>query len=564
MSQKRPDNSSHNPLPSELIQAENVLAQLAGVFWPSDLMANPMVSRAIGQGFQTAEENPDVASRYRILVEQIPAVVFMAFLDKGFSEAYVSPQIEAMLGFTQEEWLRDPVRWYRQIHPEDKARWSTEASQILLTGEPLRSVYRVLSRDNRVIWFHCEVRMVRRADGRPWFLHGVGFDITELKQVEEALRQTSASLELRVAELRQEIVERTRAEDALSRSEETLRAIFEYAPDTMVVVDGNGHIERVNAQVERMFGYRQEELVGQKVEVLLPERFRHQHIKHRAVYSSDPHLRPMGMELELYGRRSDGSEFPVEIMLSPVSGEAGGFIIAVIRNITRRKNDETALREYADRQKELSRRLIEVQEAERRRIALELHDEIGQLLTGLKLTLETGTRGAEEDSRQSMTKARMLVNELMARTRKLSLDLRPATLDHLGLFSALLWLIKSYSSQTQVQVDFKHEGISGKRFLPGIETAAYRVVQEALTNVARHAEVNEAIVRIWADQDTLTVTVADQGVGFDPQAVLAAGNSNGVAGMRERVLLLGGHFAIASKPGEGTRLTADWNLEKKP
>ncbi len=563
MSQKRPDNSSNGPLPSELIQAENVLAQLAGVFWPTDLLTDPVARQIIGQSIQTPEEHPDVASRYRILVEQIPAVVFMAFLDKGFSEAYVSPQIEAMLGFTQEEWLRDPVRWYKQIHPEDKARWSVEASQILLTGEPLRSVYRVLARDGRVIWFHCEVRMVRRTDGRPWFIHGVGFDITELKQVEEALRQTSDSLELRVAELRQEIAERMRAEDALSRSEETLRAIFEYAPDTMVVVNGNGMIERSNAQVEGMFGYSQDELTGQPVELLLPERFRRQHIKHRAHYVADPHLRPMGMGLELFGRRKDGSEFPVEIMLSPVSDEAGGFIIAVIRDITRRKRDETALREYADRQKELSRRLIEVQEAERRRIALELHDEIGQLLTGLKLTLEMGVRGADEDSRQSMTKARMLVNELMGRARKLSLDLRPATLDHLGLLSALLWLIKSYSSQTQVVVDFKHEGVSGKRFLPEIEIAAYRIVQEALTNIARHAEVTEAIVRIWADQHTLTVSIADRGTGFDPQAVLAAGNSNGVAGMRERVMLLGGHFAIASKPGGGTRLTAEWNLEEK-
>jgi len=304
-------------------------------------------------------------------------------------------------------------------------------------------------------------------------------------------------------------------------------------------------------------------LAGQPVEVLLPDRFRRQHIKHRSNFLSDPHLRPMGMELELFGRRNDGSEFPVEIMLSPVGKEAGGFIIAVIRDITRRKRDEIALREYADRQKELSRRLLEVQEAERRRVALELHDEIGQVLTGLKLTLEMGARGADTEARQSVTRARMLVNDLMARTRKLSLDLRPATLDHLGLLSALLWLIKNYTSQTAVLVDFKHDGISGRRFLPDIETAAYRVVQEALTNVARHAGLTEAIVRIWADQDVLTVTVTDQGIGFDPQAILSTTGSSGIAGMRERVLLLGGHFAITSSPGKGTRLTAEWNLEGK-
>ena len=112
-------------------------------------------------------ELPDIEARYRTLVEQIPAVVFMAFLDKGIGEAYVSPQIEAMLGFSQEEWLNDPVRWYSQIHPDDKARWSLEAAQMFLTGEPLRSVYRVIARDGRVIWFHCEAKMVRRDDGQP-------------------------------------------------------------------------------------------------------------------------------------------------------------------------------------------------------------------------------------------------------------------------------------------------------------------------------------------------------------------------------------------------------------
>src|SRR6202007_2887040 len=131
----------------------------------------------------------------------------------------------------------------------------------------------------------------------------------------------------------------------------------------------------------------------------------------------------------------------------------------------------------------LSRRLIEVQEAERRRIALELHDEIGQLLTGLKLTLEIGARQPPGEARDSIAQAQTLVNELMARARKLSLDLRPATLDHLGLLSALPWHIKQYTAQTQVRVTFKQSGLEGRRFPSEIETAIYRIVQEALTNV---------------------------------------------------------------------------------
>ena len=110
---------------------------------------------------------PEVDARYRTLIEQIPAVVFMAYLDKGIGEAYVSPQIEEMLGFTQEEWLNDPVRWYQQIHPEDKARWSVEAAGLFMSGQPLKSLYRVLARDGHIVWFHCEAKMVRNDDGQP-------------------------------------------------------------------------------------------------------------------------------------------------------------------------------------------------------------------------------------------------------------------------------------------------------------------------------------------------------------------------------------------------------------
>jgi PAS domain S-box-containing protein len=171
-----------------------------------------------------AEDELNHVTRYRTLVEQIPAVVFMAYLDRGIGEAYVSPHIEKVLGFTQEEWLHDPIRWYQQIHPDDKDRWSIEAANMFLRGQPLRSVYRVLARDGRVIWFQCEVKMVLRDDGVPWFIHGVGIDVTELKEAEQALRNARDELEARVRDrtaelaqanrdLRLEVAERRRAEE---------------------------------------------------------------------------------------------------------------------------------------------------------------------------------------------------------------------------------------------------------------------------------------------------------------------------------------------------------------
>src|SRR5271163_209266 len=176
---------------SSITEAERALQELAQVFLRQSISPIPNLDFAENAELSANAEGPliNMEAKYRALVEQIPAVVFMAFLDKGIGEAYVSPQIEAALGFSQSEWLEDPVRWYQQIHPDDKMRWSVEAAELFISGRPLRSSYRVMARDGRVLWFHCEARIIRRDDGEPWFIHGVGVDITELKRAEEALQE---------------------------------------------------------------------------------------------------------------------------------------------------------------------------------------------------------------------------------------------------------------------------------------------------------------------------------------------------------------------------------------
>jgi len=516
-----------------LNEAQSILEQLASAFPIVTAVTTPPSLSSVYE--ETDDQTiPEIDARYQTLVEQIPAVVFMAFLDKGIGEAYVSPQIETLLGFTQEEWLNDPVRWYQQIHPDDKARWSVEAAELFLLGHPLRSFYRVVARNGNVVWFHCEAKMVRNKDGQPWFIHGVAFDISEVK----------------------------RAEEALAKSEQLLQGLFDFAPDTIAVVDHRGSIVRINAQVEKMFGYTTQELAGLSIETLMPERYRSSHSKQRQGYFIEPHTRPMGAGLALSGKRKDGTEFPVDIMLSPMDSETGNVVIAVIRDITRRRMAEEAQRDYADRLQLLSRRLMEVQELERRKIALELHDEIGQVLTGLKLTLEVGSRLPLTEVNGNLEHARVLVNELMTRVRNLSLDLRPAMLDDFGLLPTLLWHFEHYTAQTHVAVSFKHSGLERRRFPPELETAAYRVVKEALTNVARHSNVASATVRVWTDQRILSIEIEDFGQGFDLNS-LSTRETSGLAGMRERTSLLGGQLKIDSRVGEGTRLIAEFNIEEK-
>jgi signal transduction histidine kinase len=226
---------------------------------------------------------------------------------------------------------------------------------------------------------------------------------------------------------------------------------------------------------------------------------------------------------------------------------------AIFSDITARRTAEEALRTYP-------RRLIDAQEAERKRIAGELHDEVGQLLTSVSLMIGMSRTLSTDLAQARIMEAQKLLDELIGRVRNLALDLRPAMLDDFGLAAALVWLLERYTSQTTLQIDFKQLGLAGRRFGIETETAAYRIVQEALTNVARHAKVREATVRVWARDDTLEIEIEDKGVGFDPQRSPSSGRSVGLAGMQERARSLGGRLTIESSPGAGTRIVAELPL----
>jgi PAS domain S-box-containing protein len=170
--------------------------------------------RDVSAGKQREAQLRKAEARYRSLVEEIPAVTFMAALDEGVNELYVSPQIVDLLGFTQQEWLDDPVLWHRQLHEEDRERWHIDFARTCATAQPFRSVYRFRARDGRVVWVHGEAKVVRDHDGRPMFLQGVAFDITERKEAEEELKQLNRTLEDRVADRTSAL---KRSNDALAR-----------------------------------------------------------------------------------------------------------------------------------------------------------------------------------------------------------------------------------------------------------------------------------------------------------------------------------------------------------
>lgn len=203
----------------------------------------------------------------------------------------------------------------------------------------------------------------------------------------------------------------------------------------------------------------------------------------------------------------------------------------------------------------LSRRLLQLQETERRAIARELHDEIGQMLTALRLMLTIQPGVPQGKALARLDDARSIVQNLFDRVRALALDLRPAMLDEVGLVRSLLGLFRRYTKRTNIRIQFDHSGLETKRFPPEVETAAFRIVQEALTNVARHAGVTHATVRLRADSRALSLRVEDSGRGFAPVGS-RSDSSTGLIGMQERARLLGGSLIVDSVPGEGTTITA--------
>lgn len=207
----------------------------------------------------------------------------------------------------------------------------------------------------------------------------------------------------------------------------------------------------------------------------------------------------------------------------------------------------------------LSKQLVDVQEAEKAYLARELHDQIGQVLTGLQFTLESSKRLASGPLRSGLEDAQNLVSTLMRQIRELSLNLRPTTLDDMGLLSTLLWHIDQYTLQTEVQVHFSHFGLD-KRFPPEIETTSYRIIQEALTNVARYAKVHEVDVKLHADDEVLRINVIDHGCGFNIDEILEKKQAFGLTSMRERAFLVGGQLEIRSAAGQGTHIFVDLPL----
>ena len=471
--------------------------------------------------------------------------------------------------------------------------------------------------------------------------------------------------------------------------------LFESAPNGVLVVDGNGQIALVNAQMQAMFGYARDEFIGQSIEMLIPERFRSGHSDLRRAFARAPSSRPMGAGRELFGLRKDGSDFPIEIGLNPISTKAGNLVMATVVDISARKlaeqqllasaealrtsevqrslaveaaelatwtwdiaNNEIwwsdrlrhflgvpptmeathenfferihpsdrhlvvgntdrcasgqphfdhdyrivtldgdttrwvnsrgridydesgklirmhgAIQDITDRkaaeqmEHDLRRRLMQGQEYERLRLAHELHDQTGQSLVAVMMELKDIETTFNDAGRHRLTLLRKKLEQMGQALHHVAWELRPASIDDLGLATALGNYISEWGSQFGIEVDFHCRDRRVDELTEEVHTTVYRLVQETLTNIAKHAagatSVSVLIDRVEA---LLWLTIEDNGVGFDPAALDAPGNRRlgglGIAGMRERLALIGGDFEIESSVGSGSTIYARIPLQQ--
>jgi PAS domain S-box-containing protein len=479
-------------------------------------------------GWRFDELHPEA---YRTLVEGVPAILYIDRPDDASTNLYTSPQVEPLLGFSTQEWINDPHLWERNIHPEDRERALLEHHRSNREGTVFISEYRFLRKDGRTVWLRDEAVPVRGDDGSVLFWRGVILDITDRKQTEEELQ--------------------------LAR--ERLQALVDHIPAVVYVEspDADPNKFYLSPQVERMFGYTPEEWTwtpGFWLDRLHPD---DRHVVEQADVKSD--VRRERYVSEYRFRCADGRWMWVhdEAVFVP-SADGEGFWQGFIFDITERKEAEDKLRWSLDvlrttlrQRRELSRRLEQAQEAERRRIAADIHDDPIQVMSAVDMRLQMLLGFPELVTREELADIEREVQAAIERLRSMLFELRPAALDREGLAEGLRLYLEHTAKTTGWQVALREDLQDEPE--PDLRTVLYRIAQEAIVNARKHADAGRVEVDVATAGDGFTLRVRDDGCGFVPGADVAPTPGHlGLSTIVERSEVAGGWARIDSAPGEGT------------
>lgn len=350
----------------------------------------------------------------------------------------------------------------------------------------------------------------------------------------------------------------SRVKDALNDSEARFAAIVESAMDGVITMDHAQRILVFNRAAEQMFRCPRQQALGKPLEHLIPPRFRGAHHHHIEGFGrTGVTNRRMGDNTILWALRADGEEFPIEASISQAGTGEQRLFTVILRDITLRKQAEDSILRSQAELRELSARVLEAREEEKTSIARELHDELGQALTALKMDVAWVRQrlpAAQTALAAKIEGMDQMLDSTVAATRRISSDLRPLMLDDLGLPDAADWLSKDFAQRSGVActLDLGDAEALAAVARP-IATALYRIMQESLTNVARHAGAKCARIALDVTGSDITLTIDDDGRGI-PAAKQGITSSIGLKGMRERAFYLGGQTDIGPGPLGGTRV----------
>lgn len=466
-----------------------------------------------------SEENSLV---FRALLDATPELIVL--LDPGGRIVMFNRACETLTGYRRDEAIgRNPLdflvpeNWIDAVQKRFADPWAPEVAQ------PHNHPWLTKSGEERLIlWRRAALSLV---DDEPPFILGIGNDVTEQALIGEEFRKQRWLMEI----------------------------FFDSILSCAVLLDRHFNFIRVNRAYATACQRDPAEFPGRNHFDLYPSDAKA--IFEEVIRTRQPHT-AMARPFRFPDQPDRVTYW--DWTLVPVTDRQGEveLLLFCLNDVTEKHNAGERLLRATEQLRALSTELVAVQESERRRVARILHDEIGQELTAVKLTIENQIAASRGGADVRLRGALDGVNEILERVRQISLDLRPPVLDDLGLIPALVWLIDRQRTISGLDVSFRHHGLD-RRLSPDVETAVYRIVQEALTNVVRHAGVLHAILSVWASDRTLMFSVADEGSGFNMDAAMNAGDGGGLTGMRERVRALGGSVTFETMPGAGTAVIAE-------
>ena len=460
-----------------------------------------------------------------------------------------------MLGYAEDEIEDRYDSWHRLVHPDDLDR-ALSTIQAYLDGDvpAFELEHRLRHQDGSYRWILARGTSVRDSDGRPVRMVGSHTDVAEQKQIEEALKRAHGELEVRVeqrtVELGQEIARRVRIEEALRASEAKYRDLVQNANSVILQMDTQGNITFFNRFAEEFFGYTEEEILGRNVVgTIVPA-------TDTGGFDLAAKLQDVAQRPERYysseneNVRKDGEQVWVAWTNRAIYDRechlSGILCIGIDR--TEQKRAEKVL------ERRVSEQAVAV---ERNRLARDLHDAVSQTLFSTSLIAEVLPRLWErnpEEGWRRLEEVRQLTRGALAEMRTLLLELRPAALVEADLGDLLRQLGEATAGRARVQVEVEVEGTCP--LCADVKVALYRIAQEALNNVAKHASANHALVSLRCEENKVALCVCDDGRGFDVCSVPS--DRFGLSNMRERAEAIGAVLAVQSEIGKGTQVRAIW------